>query len=247
MNRAAKLLKLDAATSQPGDWTGERATTRRMLDRIVAGLEEDIVLGHLHPRERLIEDELIDRFGAKRHVVRQALTVLEHMGLIERPPGRGACVRVHTERAVEQIYAMRELLEAEAARLIPLPLPEAALTRLQASQAVHDAAAQAADPAAIFRANLEFHRTLFGLCDNELLVEAVENHAQKTHGIRFHSLIDPALVARAQAEHQAMIQAIAASDRVALVQLCRAHLGPSKAAYLQAFRRPGHGHPTAAT
>jgi DNA-binding GntR family transcriptional regulator len=211
----------------------------RAVDTIVAGLEEAIVLGRLHPRERLIEDELIERFGAKRHVVRQALLVLEHLGLIERQPGRGAWVRSHTPRAVQQIYAMRELLEAEAARLIPLPLPEALLSRLRAAQAGHDAAAATADPARIFRANLEFHRTLFGFCDNDLLVEAVETYAQKTHGIRFHSLIDPALVGRAQAEHRAMIQAIERGDRDALVQLCRAHLGPSKEAYLRVQPRTG--------
>jgi DNA-binding GntR family transcriptional regulator len=35
----------------------------------VETLEEDIAFGYMHPRERLVEDELRARFGLKRHVV----------------------------------------------------------------------------------------------------------------------------------------------------------------------------------
>ena len=39
----------------------------------VEKLEEDIAFGYMHPRERLVEDELRARFGLKRHIVRQVL------------------------------------------------------------------------------------------------------------------------------------------------------------------------------
>jgi DNA-binding GntR family transcriptional regulator len=53
-----------------------------LLRTLVSSLEEDIVLGRLHPRERLIEDELMRRFAAKRHVVRRALADLQQMGIV---------------------------------------------------------------------------------------------------------------------------------------------------------------------
>ena len=37
----------------------------------MSALEFDILFGRLKPRERLIEDVLMQRFGAKRHAVRQ--------------------------------------------------------------------------------------------------------------------------------------------------------------------------------
>ena len=40
---------------------------------IIKSLEHDIIFGRLHPRERLIEDELMERFSAKRHTIRTAL------------------------------------------------------------------------------------------------------------------------------------------------------------------------------
>ena len=49
---------------------------------VVERIEEDIVLGRLHPRERLIEDDLMERLGVKRHVIREALLDLERIGVI---------------------------------------------------------------------------------------------------------------------------------------------------------------------
>src|ERR1043165_9801722 len=53
---------------------------------IVQRLEEEIALGLLSPRERLVEDDLLARFNVKRHVVRQALAELELMGMVIRRP-----------------------------------------------------------------------------------------------------------------------------------------------------------------
>jgi len=54
----------------------EPATPVTGLEEAVRILEEEIVLGFLHPRERLVEDDLLERFGLKRHVVRQVLVEL---------------------------------------------------------------------------------------------------------------------------------------------------------------------------
>lgn len=205
------------------------------LDAMVAALEEEIVLGRLHPRERLIEDELLTRFGVTRHVARQALIELDRMGLVERVPNRGAQVRSYTVEEVEQLYVLRALLESEAAHLIPLPLAEADLAEIKALQATHDAAVAAGDFAAIFRANLAFHRKLFSCCGNVFLSEAITAAAQRAHGIRFLVLTGPAEREAARKEHHAMIAAIEACDRDLLVRLCRDHLPASKAAYLRAF------------
>ncbi|MFD0428004.1 GntR family transcriptional regulator [Streptomyces zhihengii] len=88
-------------------------------------LEEEIVLGLRYPRERLVEDELMERYAAKRHVVRSALKELETRGLAVRRPNVGAFVRAYTAKEVHDIYAVRELLEVHCARTIGLPAPRA--------------------------------------------------------------------------------------------------------------------------
>lgn len=205
-------------------------------DTAIEALEEDIVFGRLHPNQRLTEDALIARFALKRHVARDVLATLERMGLVERRRNVGALVRAFTPRQVEELYAMRELLEAEAARLIPLPVPPERLAPLEAVQRRHDAAVAARDAAAVFRANLAFHETLFALCGNDTLRQAIAEYARQTHPIRFSTHLLEDYRTRSRGEHWRIVEALARGDRDALVRLCREHLAPSRDAYLEANR-----------
>jgi DNA-binding GntR family transcriptional regulator len=138
---------------------------------IAATLEEDIVLGLLAPKVRLVEDELIGRFGAKRHHVREALVLLEALGLVERKRNIGAQVKAFSREEVIQLYEMRELLEVEAMRKIPLPVPTQPLHVLMQIQHAHDRAVQQRDARSIFRTNQEFHRHLWPRLSRTLRVK----------------------------------------------------------------------------
>src|SRR6218665_4070944 len=88
---------------------------------IVQRLEEEIALGVLRPRERLVEDHLLARFRTNRHGVRQAMLALETKAIVSRPPNRGAIVRDLGREELEQIYFVRALLERAAMGGMPLP------------------------------------------------------------------------------------------------------------------------------
>lgn len=201
---------------------------------IASQMEEDIVFGRLHPRERLVEDELMARWDAKRHVVREALATLEHIGLVERRRNVGACVRSFSTREVLELYGLRSLLEVEAARQIAFPVEEAALAAVEAIQHDHDAAVASGDALQVFRINMAFHRALFSLSGNQTLVRAIEEYARQTYAIRFRGLISHEHRALAQTEHRQMIEALRAGNSARLQELCAVHLLPSRDAYLQA-------------
>lgn len=213
---------------------------------IAATLEEEIVLGWLMPRERLVEEELAERLGVKRHVVREALAELERVGLVERVPNRGAFVKLLDPAEVRQIYAVREALETLAAEHIPLPASPELVAGLKDIQELHGAAVTAGDGRAAFRANMAFHEMLFGACGNPHLVDLIQSMAQKVHGARSITAASPHHLALARDEHLAMIEALAAGERTRLVTLCRQHLGPSRDAYIASVEnrfaraRPGH-------
>jgi len=206
---------------------------------IIATLEEDIVFGRLHPRERLIEDELMERFGVKRHVVRDVLAALDRMGLIERRKNIGALVRSFSVQEVKELYEVRAMLETEAARRINLELVPSRIDNLIAIQRQHDEAVAAGDARTVFRVNLAFHRELFGLCSNHTLQNAIAEFARQTHPIRFASLVSAEYRERARQEHWQMIEALKNGDIDALVALCATHLLPSRDSYLEAqqYRR----------
>src|ERR1700684_4664606 len=64
-----------------------------IAELIATRLEENIVLGRRHPRERLIEQDLCEQFNTHRADVRLAFFELEKKGIIQRIPNRGALVR----------------------------------------------------------------------------------------------------------------------------------------------------------
>lgn len=224
-------------TLQPSTSGAETQTSKPAygVSDIVAAVEEDIVLGRLHPRERLVEETMMERFNCKRHVVRQALFQLDNIGLTERIKNRGAFVRSYPPDEVEDIYAMREILELAAVNELPLPAPPEWLAELKEVHRQHSEAVYAHDLRQVFHMNIAFHRTLFRACGNTYLYATINEFAQKAHGIRFIAITDRDALAQARREHELMIEAIRDEDRERLADLCRQHLLPSKNRYLELY------------
>lgn len=214
-----------------------RARKPAVAERIAARLEEDIVLGRRHPRERLIEQDLCDRFDTHRGDVRLALFELEKKGLIERIPNRGAMVRDLTPKEVKEIYAVREGLEVMAARILPFPVSTADLAKLDELQKKHSAAVDGGDMLTVFYTNLHFHQALFGLCGNACLIETIERLAQRVYGIRSYANAFPEALDRVRRDHVEMIEALRGSRRNELIELTRRHLQPSRDAYIRAYEQ----------
>lgn len=204
---------------------------------IVDQLEEDIVFGRRRPRERLVEDDIVSQFGAKKHIVREALGELERMGLVERIRNKGALVRDYSPDEVRKIYAVRLLLEAEAARQIRLPVSAKYLSELEAVFEEHSKAVDDNDLRQTFRSNIRFHQVLFSACENPYLAEAIEQFALKLHAIRFYSLTNSALLRQSRNNHRQMIDAIRNGNQEELVKICMEHLQPSENAYITAYEK----------
>ncbi len=228
--------------------TGRKTATRIVPtqvggDEVVRALEEEIALGLIGPRARLVEEELTQRFAVKRHVARQALADLETMGLVVRQPYRGAMVRDYSVAEIEQLYLVREMVEGRAAELIPLPASAALIGQLSVIHGRHCAAVAAGDLRSVFRENLLFHRTFFAACGNVPLAEVIEHLAMKVHAIRSYSIGNPATLAAVCKEHAEFIALLQRRDRKRLVALVSQHIQPAKEAYLMLARhvnRPSH-------
>jgi DNA-binding GntR family transcriptional regulator len=209
-----------------------RAPDQEAVTELVRALEEDILFGRLRPRERLIEDELIGRLSATRHAVRQALVELEKMGVVVRIAKRGAQVRDFTRDEVEQICAVREMLHAHAASLIPLPAEPSLISRLKKIHEAHSLVVKRQNLWMIHQRNNEFHETLFAACGNPYLVDTIKEYARMSLAFRCHLMSNPIRAARARSQHARMIDALKRGDRAELVRLCVEHTQPSKQVYM---------------
>src|SRR5215475_14545289 len=75
-----------------------------------------IVQGYFRPGARLVERTLCDELGVSRTVVREVLRHLETEGLVDMVSRQGPVVARLDPTQVSEIYELRGLLEANAAR-----------------------------------------------------------------------------------------------------------------------------------
>ena len=200
--------------------------------KIVRALEEDIIFGRLAPGSRLTEDSLLARFPVTRHFVRQALVQLEQMGVVVRERNKGATVRSLTPEEVRQIYDVRELVQRQAALMIPLPAPRALIDQLLAIHEEHGAHIEAGYLRGVHETNDRFHLTLFSACGNKYLVQTIELYMRYSLPVRANSMSDRASLDVSHRQHKLMIDMLAGRDNWLLAQLCVDHLQPSKQRYI---------------
>ncbi len=210
-------------------------------DRILSAIEEDIVFGVLPPGSRLVEDRLIERFDAKRYVIREVFSKLEDLGLVTRFPHRGALVNELTPKQVREIYAMRELLEVSAGHWTPLPAPSNVIAQMNEIQKEHSKAVTDENFRAVFHLNIAFHRVQYSVCPNDHLVQTIEEFARKAHLIRATKYGDAPHMSRVVEQHWGLIEAMKGTNRQHLVDLIRAHQPGSAEEYIRQYNiRYGH-------
>ena len=87
-----------------------------LRERIATHLREAIVSGDLPAKTRLMEPELARRLGVSRTPLREAIRQLEAEGFLTTIPRMGTFVAEVTARDLEDVYAIRAVLEGLAAR-----------------------------------------------------------------------------------------------------------------------------------
>ena len=139
---------------------------------VVQRLREDILSGRYKPGDRLNESSIAREFQMSRIPVREALFELREVGLVMSRERRGMFVTSLSEEEIQQINAVRIILEAEAFRLAKNRItPRVATTLKTLVDKMESTSCGVSEAAAL---DLEFHRTIWGAADNEYLTNLLE-------------------------------------------------------------------------
>lgn len=152
-----------------------RPIERSVLSEKVAKVITDGLLqGRFQPGDRLVENELAEMLGVSRSPIREALTELSNSGLVARQPGKGAAIRKWTVKDLEDLFAIRKLLEGEVALLVFDHRGEADFGLLEEIVGDMEAAAGARDYSRMIELDIGFHRALWRRAGNRLLEQVLE-------------------------------------------------------------------------
>lgn len=104
---------------------------RTLSEQVVQTLRQLIVDGDLRPGARLMDAELAEQLQVSRPTVRDAFRRLQHEGIIINQPHRGYFVAEFRRDDVEELLALRGLLEGRAAELAVGRLTDEDFCRLE--------------------------------------------------------------------------------------------------------------------
>lgn len=208
-------------------------------DRVISELRDLILRGEAPAGERVTELGYAARLGVSRTPLRLAFSELEKEGLLERMPSGGYRVRTFSIKHIADAVDVRGVLEGMAARLIA----ETGMTStaretlesvvLRGRQLVDDAtrtASQVIDAEAWRGLNHQFHQVLAEANGNTALLSALE-HNNKLPFVGPGALtlpliptkLETSFVARAQADHEDILQALLNREASRVEALMREH------------------------
>lgn len=225
------------------------------VKRIVKETLAMIDFHRLRPGDRLpSERDLAERLGVGRGAVREALTVLETVRLVERRRSAGFFLREAASESLEALVLcadfglplseaqvrnaveMRRILELQAVRLACERRDEDDLARMsnllqQSEEALAEGRSMAAQDA-------QFHLAIVAATQNDTFSRVVNSFFLMSRARREVYFQDAGQGRRSHAQHRALFQAIERQDAKAAVSLLEKHLQGVEAFWLSTLTEP---------
>ncbi len=202
--------------------------TKRLSDSAVEQILVFVRDGRLPSGTKLpSERELVESLGVSRTSLREAMRVLETMGILTVLPGKGTWVAdpkstVPTggwsswlpRRREDVLYLMemREPLEAKAASLAAHRATAEDLRLLERCLSELTVAVETQEVRAVAKADAALHECIARTSHNPILAEALDSLGQLTAVARLAVVSLPRRWQRIGEEHRIIVEAIAAGD-----------------------------------
>jgi DNA-binding GntR family transcriptional regulator len=199
-------------------------------------LHTAIVRGELLPNERLIELDLVEKFGVGRAAVRTALARLEQEGLVEREPNRGARVRSVSKAEAIEMYEVRAVLEGLAARYAALNAKKNDIAKLRAIHNEMKKRFAKGDLLGISDLNADLHAELLRMANHQVVAQLIARLRAQHVRYQYRTILVSGRAQQSLAEHKAIVDAVAAHDGAVAEAAMRSHLANVVAALRQQAR-----------
>lgn len=183
--------------------------------------------------------ELATELKVSRASLREAIILLEGLGLLRSEPGRGVFIArpgekglgsaygrwvFHERYALQDVYLVRSRLEELAAMLAAKAVSPSGIARLQATVTQMQQAAGKGDLVTMSEGDQAFHNCLMELAGSTLLHDLLASIEDVIEGSRRVAFANPDRVEEPIAEHQRIIDALAMGDAERAKLAMRSHM-----------------------
>lgn len=213
-----------------------------LTDAAVQHLSDAIVRGEIPPGTSLAEVPVAQQLKTSRGTVREALRQLSELGLVEINPHQGARVMRFTAERATEIFGLRSVLNAYAARLIAAKglINHDLLQEMREAMVELDDAVRSGDRFRLVLADESFHHRLNLYCGNALLLDHLESLHAPTRLLLLAVQTLETDPAQVSFNHRPIIAAIERGDGDALVSAITEHIESSGKRLLRTMQETKH-------
>lgn len=191
-------------------------------------LKDAIIAGAILPGERIVESNFAKQLNISRTPIREALRKLEQDGLVEYTPRKGVIVKSLEEEDINEIYTIREVLEALAlqkalARITPEDIADLRHTLSQIDECV-----LSGDIVTASKHSREVHLKIYRMSGMERLVGLLNTLDEYMDRFSFMSLSDDERRKTAAREHRQLVDALEEGQIDKVLAISKAHLNGAR-------------------
>lgn len=189
-------------------------------------LRRRILKGELKPGERLMEISLANQLGVSRTPIREAIRKLEHEGLVEMIPRRGAHVAEITRQELNDVLEVRKSLDVLAIRKAVRYIEDRDMKALEEAERTFQSLIERGDAELVMlgEADEHFHDIIYRATRNRRLLQILSNLREQMYRFRVEYLKDKDIRRKLVEEHDNIIRALARRDEEGAVRLIELHI-----------------------
>jgi DNA-binding GntR family transcriptional regulator len=197
--------------------------------RVYNQIKNLILCNEIMPGQKLHHQQLSERLGVSRTPIREALTRLVQEGYVSFLPNRGfTCKEIRMQEA-EELYELREALEAFAVEKAIETVTDAALRQLRDKMNAYGRDVQNRFTRERLVYDQDVHLEIAQLTGNETLKNTLSHVFERiVLKRRTDGLYDPARGIAAHQEHLRLLEAMERRDAAQAVAILRSHVQAGK-------------------
>ena len=187
-------------------------------------LKHDILEGIYTPRQRLVETDIAAQLNVSRATLRVVLTRLQHDGLVDIQPNRGAQVRALSLEEAAEILQAREALEGLAASLAAKKATPDQLGALRDLVTEMEHTLSADDLVGLLPLASRFHQVVIEAADQSVVAQLLDRLHAPLIRHQFRIILVPGRKEASLAEFRDILSHLEKRDAAGAEQAMRHHM-----------------------
>lgn len=201
---------------------------RNLRETVLDQLRAAIITGELEEGSVVSAPVLGQALGVSATPVREAMMDLAREGLVETIKNKGFRITRMSEKELDDLAAVRLLLEPPSMHAVVENIPEEAFAELEAIADECLRAAESEDLRAYLQSDRDLHAQILSHTDNPQLVDLATSLRIRTRLYGIAALASSGKLADSAREHHELLQLLRNGDGAGAEQLMREHIGHAR-------------------